>query len=95
MILGTYRKQPADERDIPIDFSEYLDEFGDGDTIATATATSDNVALTVDTVTASPTAVSVWVRGGVDGGSYKVTVTATTVADRIKQVEFKVRVREY
>lgn len=95
MILGTYRKQPADERDIPIDFSEYLDEFGDGDTIATATATSDNVALTVDTVTASATAVSVWVRGGVDGGSYKVTVTATTVADRIKQVEFRVKVREY
>lgn len=95
MILGTYRKQPADERDIPIDFSEYLKEFGDGDTIASATATSDDPALTIDTVTASDTAVTVWVRGGVDAGSYKVTVTATTVADRVKQVEFRVKVKDY
>lgn len=95
MILGTYRKQPADVRDIPITFYDYLAEFGDGDTITSAVATSSNPALVIDSVSTFDTSVVVWVSGGLDGGSYKVTITATTVAGRVKQVEFRVRVKDY
>ena len=95
MILGTYRKQPADVRDVPITFYDYLAEFGDGDTIASATAVSDSTDLTIDSVSTFDASVVVWVRGGTNGGSYKVTITATTVAGRVKQVEFRVRVKDY
>lgn len=94
MIIGTYRKQPADERDIPVSFARYLEDLGDGDTIASATAVPDDVSLTVDTITHTDTVVSQWVRGGTAGRTYKVTVTATTVAGRVKEAEFRVRVKE-
>lgn len=93
MILGTYRKQPADERDVDIDCVEWLAEMG-GDSLFSAAATVDGSGLIVDTPIVLTDTVKVWVRGGTDGSTYKVTVVIETTGGRIKEVEFKVRVKD-
>ena len=47
-----------------------------------------------DPATSDPTAVKVWLRGGVSGTSYKVELTIDTDRGRRGQVEFRVRVKE-
>lgn len=101
MILGTFEKQPAETLDYDIDFTPILD---DGDLLATSG--DPPVPIPLDrTVTPSglsfgPTFVlngttyKQWVFGGTSGVRYKITVTATTNAGRVKQVEFVIRVKD-
>lgn len=102
MILGTFDKQPADALDYDIDFSAILD---DGDTLAStgtpAVPTPLSVTVSPSGLTISPTfvinsgkTIKQWVSGGLSGIKYKITLTATTNAGRIKQVEFVVRVKD-
>lgn len=93
MILGTYRKQPRDERDVDIDCADWLAELG-GDTLFSAVAEVDDPSLTVDSPVVLPSTVKVWVRGGTSGAFYKVTVVVETTGGRIKEAEFRVRVRD-
>lgn len=93
MILGTYRKQPLDERDVDVDCSEWLAELG-GDTLFAATASADGLGLVVDPPIVSASSFKVWVRGGVDDSTYKVTVVVETTGGRIKECEFRVRVKD-
>lgn len=102
MILGRFTKQPAEVLDYDIDFSEFL---SDGDTLA---ATADDppvpnpLSVTVDdpSITLGPTwllnayTVKQWLSGGTDGLRYKITLTVTSNAGRVKQVEFVVRVKD-
>lgn len=100
MILGKRDKQPAERKDYPIDFSDWLAEISGGDTISIATAvvactsTPANTAMTIYQVVVSPSGVSVWLEGGTDGETYKVTVTATTAGARIDESEITVRVKD-
>ena len=88
----TKTKQPADELDFDVPFSRW---FPEDDTITTATAVSDVPAeLVVDSVHVSDLTVKVWLSGGEDSKTYKVTVTAVTAAGRKKETEFKLRVRD-
>ena len=48
----------------------------------------------LNTVDTDPTAVKLWLRGGVSGASYKVEVTIDTDRGRRGQVEFRVRVKD-
>lgn len=102
MILGTFDKQPADVLDYDIDFSAILD---DGDTIASTG--SPPVPMPLDRVvspagiTFGPTVVinngktvKQWLSGGANRIQYKITLTVTTSAGRVKQVEFVVRVKD-
>lgn len=93
-ILGTYLKQPDERLDVDLDFTDWLDGR-DGDTLAAATSTVTPAAeLVVEApIVASPT-VKQFFSAGVDGTTYKVSVTVTTAQGRIKQVEFRVKVRE-
>ena len=93
MILGTYLKQPADRLDVDIDFSDWL-EGRDGDTILSAISTVDDAGLNIDLPTVTSPIVKQWFDSGVDGSTYKISITATTAQGRIKQVECKVRVKE-
>lgn len=93
MSMGTYRKQPADERDIDIDCADWLEELG-GDMLDSATVSVSPSGLTVETPVVSASSVKVWVRGGTDGETYTVSVTVETVGARVKQAEFKVRVKD-
>lgn len=91
-MLDTKIKQPADQLDYDIDFTQWIT---DDDEIDTATATSDDADLVVVSTVISSPIVKVWVNGGIDGTTYKVTTTITTTSGRIKQTEFKIRVRNY
>lgn len=91
MILGTFSKQPVEVLDYDIDCSEWLVS---DDALASATAVVDTAGLTVDSVLISSPRVKVWLSGGTNGATYKVTVTITTDDGRVKQVEFRVRVKD-
>ena len=91
-ILGTFNKQPNERLDFDIDFSEWVPA---GDRIVSAMSTGD-VGVTLDPVVINPTGLVVkqWVSGGTTGVTYKVQITATTQDGRIKEAEFKVKVKE-
>lgn len=100
MNLGKFDKQPADVKDYPIDYSDWLGEIAGGDTLVDADAsvicTTDptNTALTVDSVTVSAKGLAVWLSGGTSGQTYKVTVLAQTAGGRRDENELTVRVKD-
>lgn len=102
MIIGKFNKQPAETLDYDIDFSEFL---ADGDTLVTTgnppvpsplSVTIDNAGMTLGptVVIGGGTIIKQWLSGGTDGVRYKITVTATSNAGRVKQIEFVVRVKD-
>ncbi|MDF3073469.1 MAG: BcepIL02 gp57 [Alphaproteobacteria bacterium] len=91
----TFSKQPADQLDYDIDFEQWLSE---GDTITSATAVTgtgefDLIVESVS-VSASKAVVKVWLSGGADGKTYTITVVTSTAGGRIKETEFKLRVKD-
>jgi hypothetical protein len=50
--------------------------------------------LTIDTTIVTDTIVKVWLSLGRTGQKYKITIVATTAAGRVKEHDFRVRVRE-
>lgn len=92
-MLGLMIKQPADDLDYDIDFGNWLP---DDDTILTVeTAVDVEGELTVDEVNVDSPVVKVWCSGGETGTTYKVTVTVATQGGRVKEVDFKIRVRDF
>lgn len=100
-MLGFQEKQPADVDSYAIDFSRWLP---DGDTVTTCIAavspaydpvTNPN-GLQVTSTSIGPDGMQtqVWCAGGVDGKTYKVTVTAATSGGRVKEVDFQMRVKD-
>ena len=90
-MLGVVRKQPGDRLDYDIDFTDWL---VDGDSLAAASAVADDNSITIGTVQVIPPLVKIWISGGTAGQSYKITVTTTTTAGRVKEVDFKLRVAD-
>lgn len=90
--MNLFQKQPADQLDYDLDFSDWLTPT---DTITGVVAVS-NVPTELEVLSASVTGplVKIWLRGGVNGTTYKVTSTISTQEGRIKELEFKIRVRE-
>lgn len=91
-MLETKYKQSADQLDYDVDFSAWLPE---GDTITTAVASviiEDE--LIIQSVQVSDLVVKVWLSGGINGSTYKVTVAASTEGGRIKETEFNLRVKD-
>jgi hypothetical protein len=91
MILGTFNKQPAEVMDYDIDFTKWMVE---GDSIVAALATVDNPGLTITQTLITTPVVKVWVSGGTTSNTYKITVIATSTGGRVKEVEFKLKVKE-
>ena len=92
MLLGTFVMQPDESLDYDLDYTDWLTT---GDNVSSATvavAPADELAATL--VQINDPRVKVWLEGGVDGTTYKVSVTMTTADGRVKQDEFKVRVKE-
>lgn len=93
-MLGIFFKRPADQLDYDIDFSRWLE---DGDTIVGATAAvqpaESMVSAFVPPGGIEDDAVKVWAIDGISGKTATVIVTATTAQDRVKQVEFQIRVK--
>lgn len=84
--------QPDESLDYDLDYTDWL-TTGDNVSSATVTVTpADELAATL--VQINDPRVKVWLEGGVDGTTYKVSVTMTTADGRVKQDEFKIRVKE-
>lgn len=91
--MQTFTKQPADVLDYDIDFSQWLP---DDDTISNTPVVTIEPAgeLAATAVQVASPIAKVWLSGGVDKASYKVTVTASTSGGRVKETEFKIRMKE-
>ena len=97
-MLDTKIKQPADQLDYDIDFSRWLP---DGDTILTVTTHVDppydedeQIGLKVDSAYVDSPDLKLWLSGGENGSTYKVTATVATSGGRVKEVDFKIRIRD-
>ena len=91
MNLGNFTKQPVEIIDYDIDYSEWLTA---GDNVQAASVEVSPVRLTVESTFINDPRVKIWVSGGTTGTTYKLTVTATTADGRVKQDEFKVKVKD-
>ena len=88
-MLGAVRKQPGDRLDYDIDFTKWM---VDGDLLSLATVEVDDPTLIAEAPQVIPPLVKVWLSGGEAGKAYKVTVIATTIEGRVKEVDFQMRV---
>jgi len=91
MNLGNFSKQPVEVKDFDIDYSEWLTA---GDNVQSADIVVSPTGLVVDSVFINDPRIKVWLSSGADGTQYKLTVTMTTADGRIKQDEFKIRVKD-
>jgi hypothetical protein len=91
MILGNFTKQPVDVLDYDIDYSDWLTT---GDNVESVTVVAEPTGLTVDNKFVNDPRVKIYLSGGSDGATYKITVTTTTADGRVKQDEFKLKVKE-
>ncbi len=89
-IIGSQKQQPSETLDYDIDFSDWLPA---GDVITTVQLSVDQAGLTLSYALQSPK-VKVWCSGGTNGITYKITVKATTNDGRVKEVEFKLKVKD-
>lgn len=92
-LLDTQIKQPIEKLDYDIEYADWLTP-GDGVTASNVTVTVDAPSLTVAFFTTSGTVLKIWLTGGTHGVTYRVSVTVETDDGRIKQDEFKVKVKE-
>lgn len=91
-ILGTHDKQPNEVLDYDIDFSRYLPT---SDTIVSVVASADAGITLGDTLIMSGgKIIKQWVEGGTTGVTYKVQVRITTNGGRVKEAEFRIKVKE-
>lgn len=94
-ILAKYTKQPADVQDYDVDFqTEFLSAMADIAPGPAGLVVLADAGIHLDTYSLNNGLAKVWLSGGTDGNSYKVTVTLTTTAGRVKQVEFVIKVKE-
>jgi hypothetical protein len=89
-VLATYTQQPADVLDYDVDFSEFF-PVDDVVTAGVVTVTPPGLDLSY---AIQGNRIKVWCSTGVDGTTYKVTVKATTSDSRVKEVEFKLKIKE-
>lgn len=91
MNLGTFTKQPVEVKDYDLDYSEWLVA---ADTVEAAEVTVEPAGLTVASVFTQDKKIKVYLSAGTNGTVYKLTVTMTTADGRVKQDEFKVKVKD-
>lgn len=92
-LIGNFTKQSGETLDYDIDASEWLSI---NDSVVTAVTTVTPTGLTIQNtyVLEAGTVVKVWLAGGTNGTTYKVQVVMTTEDGRIKESEFKLRVKD-
>jgi hypothetical protein len=94
-------KQPVERVDYDIDYSEWLTANDNVESVV-VTVFPDESAITpvppdklhVLTVVVIDPIVKLWIEGGRNGVTYKVSLTMTTADGRIKQDEFKLKVKD-
>lgn len=84
-------KRPDERLDYAVDFSRWLPA---GDSVVSSVNTITGSEATIDAAEVSGTSVTLWIEGGVDGETYTVSVEATTAQGRVKELCFRLRVRD-
>ena len=108
--MQRFRKQPAEVLPYDMDFAEWLapligDDIESAQVYVSGAINGDIDDLTIDRVTLlakdiygqqtiRASRAKVWLSGGVDGATYKVTVRVDTAGGRRKEVDFQLIVRE-
>lgn len=88
--MKTFQKQPRDHLDYDIDLSDWL---YDGDRVQSIEMVEVPDGITVTQTGHTEDRAKVWLEGGTDGESYKLTLLVYTNS-RIKEVEFLIIVVE-
>lgn len=84
-------KRPDDRLDYDVKFCKWLEG---NDTLTGATVTVDSASgVVVDDYSFDETKVKVWLTGGTEGKTARVTVEGTTELGRTKEICFRVRIR--
>lgn len=91
MKLGTVTKQPAERFSYTISYEEALTL---GDNLETANASVTPEGLEVNNIGVYDPRVKLWVSGGTNGMTYKITITVTTADGRIFQDELLFKIKE-
>lgn len=91
MKIATITQQPAEKFSYTLDYSEALTI---GDNVKTATAVVVPEGLIVDNVGVYDPRVKFWISGGINGTSYKLTLTVNSEDGRVFQDEFVVKIKE-
>lgn len=92
MNLGQFVKQPDDVLDYDVDYSQWLNT---DDHVVSAQVEVEPSGLSVQSSHVFSSRVNIWLSGGTAGNSHKVTVTATTSVGRVRQDEFRVKIKEF
>ncbi len=101
--MQTFTKQPGERLAYDIDLTEWFAELeGDDIEAASATVTSASTGVVSDLTIDPPYRigtpcyrVKIWTEGGLNGATYQVRCTLDTEGGRRKEVDFKVKVKEY
>lgn len=106
MAVKAFTKQPRDVIDIEVSLRNYFKSFP-GDEIAAVEVSHRDLVGGVSALVLGPGVLpdfevpgtnpqwcKVWVGGGATGRDYMVTVLVTTSEGRVKEVDFKVKVRD-
>lgn len=88
--MDIFQKQPTDQLDYDLDFSEWLP---DTDVITGVEAEASSPDLDIIAASIHGTTAKIFIGGGLDNTTYKVTATIATKEGRIKEHDFKIRVR--
>lgn len=104
--MSNFSKQPGDVLDYDVDMTEWFADLpGDDIQSVTVAVTSDmeaNPTLVIGPQPhprtllfgGEPVRFKVWVGGGTNFTDYKVTCSVATEQDRVKEVEFIIKVRD-
>ena len=88
--MKTFYKQPHDKLDYDVDYSDWL--VGT-DELVGATVTTDGD-VTIESYTTNSNFVKIWISGGTNGKTSKITCVAETADGRLKEKDFKIKVKE-
>lgn len=91
MNIGNFTKESGERLDYDIDCSDWLSP---GDNLLSINVTIDKPGLTNTRAIITDPFIKLWFTGGVNGVSYQVKVEITTEDDRLKNVEFKIKVKD-
>jgi len=104
--MSVFTKQPREVLDYDVDLTDWFRETPDDDIegveVSVSSFSEQPPALEIGPAPhnpvvllgANPTRFKVWIGGGTDGMDYTVTCVIRTEQDRVKEVEFKIKVRD-
>jgi len=93
-ILATFGKQPNEIRDYDISYTEYLAARQDSPRLVDPVEVVVQDGLTLDEFFLIDGVVKVFLSGGTDGETYKVTTFMHTEGGRKIEADIKIRVKE-